>query len=227
MADTLVATPQKSELEPLLDALERLGHASRARSVGRMTCHGIPALDLIVAAAGHGKAQFALQTQYLVDRLGDIRALMCVGAGGSLADDLAPGHIVVGTTTVEHDYTLRFVPASLPSHEPSSALLNAVRTTADRSQLPFRVHFGPIASGDEDVVEPQRANELREATDALCVAWEGSGGARVAAFNELDFLELRAITDGADANASTSYRENLDRAMGNLGALLARWRSPE
>lgn len=227
MADTLVATPQKSELELLLDALERLGYTSRARSVGRMTCHGIPALDLIVAVAGHGKAQFALQTQYLVDRLDGVGSLMCVGAGGSLVDDLAPGHIVVGTTTVEHDYTLRFVPASLPSHEPSPALLNAVRTAADRTRLSFRVHFGRIASGDEDVVDPQRANEVREQTDAVCVAWEGSGGARVAAFNELNFLELRAITDGADADASTSYRENLDRAMGNVAELLARWKSPE
>lgn len=227
MAETLVAIPQESELKPLLGALERLGHPAHAESVGALTGHVVPSLDLMFAVAGHGKAQFALQTQYLVDRIEDINALMCVGSAGGLADGLTPGDVVIGTATIEHDYTERFVPTSLPCHEAGDPLLDAFRTAVQQSDFSFQVHVDRIASGDEDIVEPRRAEELREATGALCVAWEGSGGARVADFNDLDFLEVRSITDGADAHASTSFQENIEQAMANVGEVLVRWKSPE
>ena len=66
------------------------------------------------------------------------------------------------------------------------------------------------------------ANEPRIATGALCIAWEGSGAARVAAFNQLRFVELRSITDGADADAVTSFRDSLPRAMPNISQRLIR-----
>lgn len=84
------------------------------------------------------------------------------------------------------------------------------------------VHCGPIAGGDEDIIDRARANELRMATGALCIAWEGSGAARVAAFNQLRFVELRSITDGADADAVTSFRDDLQRAMPNISQRLIR-----
>lgn len=227
MADALIATPQDDELEPLLDAFHRLGHPSSARQVDLMSYHEMPSLDLLVATAGHGKAQFALQTQYLVDQIVDVRSLICVGAAGCLTDELALGDLVVGTATVEHDYKLRFVSASAPCHEPSSALLGAFRKTAGNQRFPFDVHFGRIASGDEDIIEPRRARELRQATSALCVAWEGSGGARVARFNGLGFLEVRGVTDGADKDAASSFHENVARAMSNVAELLIRWRPAE
>lgn len=225
MPDTLIATPQDDELEPLLDGLHRLGHPSSARQVGVLSCHEIPSLNVLVAVAGHGKAQFAVQTQYLVDRVGDIRSVICVGAAGCLTGELPSGDIVVGTATVEHDYKLRFVPASAPCHKPSAALLDGFRETARNHHFTFDVHFDRIASGDEDIVDPSRAKELREATGALCAAWEGSGGARMARFNGLGFLEVRSITDGADANAAASFHENVVRAMPNVAELLTRWKS--
>lgn len=225
MADTLIATPQVDELGPLLDGFHRLGHPSSDRQVGTMSCHAIPSLDLLVAVAGHGKAQFALQTQYVVDQTADVHSLICVGAAGRLTGNLTLGDLVVGTATVEHDYKLRFVPASAPCHEPSSALLDAFRETAGCHRFSFDVHFGRIASGDEDIVEPRRARELREATGALCVAWEGSGGARVARFNGLGFLEVRGVTDGADQDAASSFHENVARAMSNAAELLVCWKS--
>jgi hypothetical protein len=39
--------------------------------------------------------------------------------------------------------------------------------------FPFRVHFGAIASGDEDIIDADRRVEVLVATRALCVAWEG------------------------------------------------------
>lgn len=225
MARVLIASPQADELEPMLEAWERLGHSSEGRGLGRLQCHAFPSLNVLAAVAGHGKAQFALQTQYLVDRIDRVRCLVCVGAAGSLSEEVEPGDLVVGTSTVEHDYKLRFVEADPPEYAASEELLRQMRGVVRERSFPFDVHFCRIASGDEDIIDADRALELSEATDALCAAWEGIAGARVADFNRLEFLEVRGVTDAADADAPSSFRENLPVVMKNAARLLLRWRT--
>jgi nucleoside phosphorylase len=90
----------------------------------------------------------------------------------------------------------------------------------DRS---FRVHVGTIASGDEDIVDAARAAEVRAATGALCVAWEGSGGARAARVSGIGFCEIRGITDMADGQAAGHFHESLPTVMLHVGQLLLAW----
>lgn len=225
MAITLIAVPQRDELDALLGAWDDLGHPASARRVGDLRCHAIPSLGLLAAVGGHGKAQFAVQTQHLVDRAADVRSLVCAGAAGGLAEGVSCGDVVVATTTVEHDYRLRFVEADLPEHPACAALVERMRGVVRDLSPDFGVHFGRIASGDEDVVGPDRASELERTTGALCAAWEGSGGARVADFNGLDFLEVRGVTDGAGAQAAASFHENLPGVMANVARLLRGWRT--
>lgn len=223
MNKTLIAVPQVEEAKALLGGFRRRGHPSGPEQTGKLGYSAIPSLDMVVAVGGHGKAQFAVQTQYLIDQFPDVKRLFCVGAAGRLSDVLDFGDIVVGTATIEHDYKLRFVREPLPRHQPDATLLQEFRGTARANNFPFGVHFGPVASGDEDIVDLQRAGELRTATEAVCVAWEGSGGARAAEFNDLSFLEIRCITDSADPNAVASFHKNLDRVMPNIADLLIRW----
>ncbi len=225
MRRILVVTPQHEELEPFLRRLSVLGHMSSPVDVGRLGCFEVPSLGVVAAAGGHGKAQLALQSQYLIDRLGKLDAILCLGAAGSLSETLRLGDVVVGTTTVEHDYKLRFIRAPLPNHPATPSLLDEFRELAAAPSFGFRVYLGAIASGDEDVVDSARAAELRAATGALCVAWEGSGAARVAAFNALNFLEIRCITDGADPDASVSFHEHCSGVMPNAADLILRWLS--
>ena len=58
------------------------------------------------------------------------------------------------------------------------------------------------------------------ATGALCIAWEGSGAARVAAFNQLRYVKLCSITDGVDADAAPSFRDNRQRVMPKISQRL-------
>jgi adenosylhomocysteine nucleosidase len=180
---------------------------------------------MVVVIGGHGKTQFALQTQYLIDRSPDAHVLLCVGAAGSLTASVQLGDLVVGTHSVEHDYKLRFVHRPSPCHDADATLLQEFRETVRADPFRFRVQFGPIASGDEDIVDPVRAQELRVATAALCVAWEGSGGARVARFNGLRFLEIRGITDGADADAAASFHEHLVQVVPHVAELIIHWQA--
>jgi len=235
MPSVLVMTPQIEELTPLLAEWRAGGLEHAAANTGRMACISVPALDLLIAVGGNGKAQFALQSQHLIDRCPDARLLICAGAAGGLTTLVRPGDVVVATATVEHDYHERFVTEPLPRHESDSAVLHTFREivrsghlgSQDLHPFPFTVHFGPVASGDEDVVDEVRAVELREATGALCVAWEGSGGARAARFSGIPFVEVRAITDAADAQAPGAFRANLDRAMIHAARLLLAWRTAD
>ena len=92
-----------------------------------------------------------------------------------------------------------------------------------RPRLRFRVHFGAVASGDEDITGAERSRALYESTGALVVAWEGAGGARACAFSGVPFVEVRAVTDTADHHASPDYDANLEVAMNNLAAFITSW----
>jgi adenosylhomocysteine nucleosidase len=82
------------------------------------------------------------------------------------------------------------------------------------------VHYGIIASGDEDIVALERAQALHAQTQALAVAWEGAGVARACRFSGISSLEIRAITDTADHEAPAAFETNLRLAMENLGQFL-------
>jgi hypothetical protein len=79
----------------------------------------------------------------------------------------------------------------------------------------FTVHFGPIASGDEDIVTVERQQELHRRTGALVAAWEGAGGARACQFSARPFVEMRGVTDGVNSSAAADFRANLKTAMEN------------
>jgi adenosylhomocysteine nucleosidase len=84
------------------------------------------------------------------------------------------------------------------------------------------VQFGAIASGDEDIVGEARRSELRTSTGAIAVAWEGAGGARACQFSEVAFLEIRGITDIADANGPRDFAQHLATAMQNVALVVSR-----
>jgi adenosylhomocysteine nucleosidase len=149
--------------------------------------------------------------------------VICLGAAGALAADLAIGDVVVATETVEHDFTQRFSRRSLPRFAADPATIGGLRELP-LANLPFAVHFGIVASGDEDIIELERGATLREATEACAVAWEGAGGARACRFNEIPFIELRGITDTADHQASAHFAANLGPTMANIAELLVLWR---
>lgn len=220
---TLVVVPQREELEPLAAAFAALGHVDRAAGVGRLEATSFDALDLSLAVGGHGKAQFAVQTQYLLGLLPGVSTVICAGAAGALGADVQRGDVVVGTRTVEHDYTLRFSAEPVPVHPADRVALRHMRTVAAQFGQGLRLRFGAIASGDEDIVDADRARELRKETGALCVAWEGAGGARAARFSRRRFLEVRVITDSADDAAARDYRSSLGVVVPNLAAVLAAW----
>jgi adenosylhomocysteine nucleosidase len=214
----LVLAPLVDEWSILLKACEER-HPTEILTDLRLPCAYVPAWRMALARGGHGKTQCAVQAQYLIDRFPNAALVVCVGAAGSLDPNLSVGDVVVGTETVEHDYRLLFATRPLPRFRGDIATVARLREAAV-SLSGFRVAFDIIASGDEDVVSSSRAAEIRAQTGAVCVAWEGSGAARAAAFNDIGSLEIRGITDVADKEAPQDFRRNLPIAMGNVFRLL-------
>lgn len=215
----LILAPLAEEQAILLHAFERRCPMEVVEDLW-MPCVYLASWQALVALGGHGKAQSAVQAQYLIDCFVSAELVVCAGAAGSLQHDLTAGDVVIGTETVEYDYRLHFASRPLPrfpGHAPSLQRLRMA--TAGNSG--FRVAFGTIASGDEDVVSTERAVAIRAQTGALCAAWEGSGTARAATFSGLGSLEVRAITDSANKEAPNDFATHLPGAMSNLASVLA------
>ena len=225
MEQVLLITPLREEFELVTRSLHQYGYAFEEGYIGREKVLKFPELSATVAVGGHGKAQCAVQTQYLVDHHRGLDLVVCAGAGGSLAHHLAIGDVVVGTYTIEHDYNLRFALRPMPTFEGYKPALESIRQATSNLELPFSVRFGAVASGDEDIVMPERAQALAEQTQAICVAWEGAGVARASVFNNLAFIELRSVTDTADKLAPHDFNQNLELAMHNLSSLIRIWLS--
>ena len=218
----LIVTPMKEELDFLLQGCTKQGFCAESAMIGRLPVLQLPDLGVTLARGGLGKVQFAVQTQHLLDTCNDWDLIICAGAAGALADKVSVGDVVVATTTVEHDYNNKFNERALPKFDGAQAAIADLKSVS-QSVKAFSVHFGPIASGDEDVVETDRKRRIHESTGALAVAWEGAGGAKACAFSGVSFVEIRSVTDTADHNAPSDFEDNLGVAMSNLGTLIISW----
>lgn len=214
----LALIPTARERESLIAACDAAGAMSSATVVGPLTLTSFPALNLVVAPGGVGKAQFAVHTQYLLTRH-PWALVVCAGAAGALVDTLRIGDVVVGSETVEHDIVSRFGPPLLPRFPGAPAVLTHCAEELRHRCDPW-LQIGPIASGDEDVVDTERRASIRARTGALAAAWEGAGGARACAFSGVPFLEVRGITDSADAQAAASFRLNTPPVMARVAEVL-------
>jgi len=219
---TLIVLPLQAEIDQLSDALRASGLRLERTAAGRLDVVSLPEIGALIARGGHGKAQFALHTRHLLDHARHVDLVVCAGVAGALVEGIVVGDVVVGTRTIEHDFQRRFSPRPAPAFEGDAAAILSLRAV-DTRDAGFAVHFGDVASGDEDIVSVDRAQALRDATGALAVAWEGAGGARACAFSATPYLELRAVTDQANVEASSHFAQHLPLAMRNLATLLARW----
>jgi adenosylhomocysteine nucleosidase len=210
---TLIIFPLPEERQHFAAALSLSGAAVRASATDILH---VPDLDAALVLGGHGKTQFGIQTFHAISAHPLCRRVICAGAAGGLRPGLKLGDIIYGLQTLEHDYTLRFVSRPHPRFEAAPALAAVAKAQAGKQQS-----CGLILSGDEDIVDHARAQSLRDSFGADCVAWEGAGGARAAKFAGKDFIEVRAITDSADADAPTSFEESLPLAMASLAQSLS------
>ena len=133
----------KEELDLLLQGFAKRGFRAESSRTGRLSVVQLSDLRVTLAPGGLGKAQFALQTQHLLDTCRDWDVIICAGAAGALTDGVSIGDVVVATTTVEHDYNSKFNTRPLPKFDGAGTTIADLRSVSE-SLHSFRVHFGPI-----------------------------------------------------------------------------------
>ncbi|KAA3661341.1 MAG: acyltransferase [Chloroflexi bacterium] len=217
----LVIIPTQKEYDYFLASAKSEIHQFEQCSIGKVPVVRFPNIDIVVSCGGLGKVQFAIHTQYLIDQNPEWEFVICAGAAGALVDNLNIGDIVVATETVEHDIYNRFGPPLLPKFRGDETAVTHLKSLPLLNS--FQIHFGPIASGDEDVIDIKRKNEIQKLTNGLAVAWEGAGGARACVFNDVPFIEMRGISDGADSTASSDFENNLESVINNIATLFLCW----
>lgn len=215
----LIISPLEDEFNAVIETMNDHGLPTSETTVGRLNLRASNDGALLIAQGGLGKAQFALQTQHLLDRLGEIDLVVCAGTAGCLVDGLGPGDVVIGTETVEHDFNKKIFKSPQPRFAGHDASVRALRDRESGARFPFNVRFGPIASGDEAIVDSARRREVHDATGALAVAWEGAGCARACSFSDVPFLEIRGVSDLADDSAIDEFARNLPVAMRNVALI--------
>jgi adenosylhomocysteine nucleosidase len=220
---TAILTPLQEELTILVDELEQFGLQKREVQSGSLNIFEFSEVDLLVACGGHGKTQFGIQAQYLLCQIPPIQLLVCAGAAGALSNLLNVGDVIIATETVEHDYNLKFVSRPLPRFAGNPQVVKVLQNLPQTDSA-FSVYSGAIASGDEDIVDTARGQELKNLTDCIAVAWEGAGGARACRFSEKCYIELQGITDTANHQAAADFEANLVTAMTNLAQVIVQWR---
>lgn len=209
----LLICPLKSELKILLEQFKSKEYKFEIKRIGDLSYWNFPQLKLICAVGGRGKAQFAIQTQYLISNITNITQVITFGAGGSLTSTCKTFDLVVGNKCIEHDFKQHFKSEeTLPTFQADNKLIAKVNKFKAQN---FNVHIGTIASGDEDIIDTKRAQELAIKTGAIAVGWEGAGSARACLFNHIAHIEIRAITDNCQNNVPVDFCKNLPQAIKN------------
>lgn len=167
--------------------------------------------EVAVARCGVGKVNAALAVAALA--LAGVTHAVFTGVAGALDPHLRIGDIVVATDLVQHDVDVTALghPAVQLIDEPFSwacdpVLADRLADAAGRVAGPGRrVMRGRIASGDQFIAGPGRAETIRSRFGALCAEMEGAAFAQACHELGLPFAVVRIMSDTADDQAPDDF----------------------
>ncbi|WP_434310564.1 5'-methylthioadenosine/adenosylhomocysteine nucleosidase [Hominifimenecus sp. rT4P-3] len=216
MIGIIGAMPEEVEL--LYDAMEdKKGFSRAGLNIYQGMLKGVPAA---VTCAGVGKVNAAMCAQILISEY-KIAALINTGVAGGVAPDVHMGDIVISTDAMYHDFDTTALGTPLgqvtymeTSIFPADARLRALAADVCRRLLPEGAcHEGRIVSGDQFIQGKEKQRWLYETFHASCTEMEGAAIAHVAYCNQVPFLIIRSISDGADDDSSVDFETFKGKAI--------------
>lgn len=183
------------------------GHAGMEFLVGTLGT-----VEVVGVQAGIGKVNAAVCTQVMIDRF-EPEKIINVGVAGALNPELHVGDIVISTDAAQHDFDTTFFGdepgyiTGLPGvYMPADeALKNLASRAAERLGLRYR--RGRVVTGDQFVAAPEKKAYLVTQFQGDCTEMEGGAIAQTCQLNQVPFVIIRAISDGADDGAPMQYEE--------------------
>lgn len=200
--------------------------------------------QVVVGRSGVGKVNAAIAATLLIGHFNP-SAMFFSGTSGAIDQALRPGDVVIGTGTVQHDVgavtsggmvrlgvrngvTGAVDPLIVPAPE---VLLAAARRavagltlppieSADGKRTP-RILEGVIVTGDVFMSDTARRDEIRSSVGASAVEMEGAAMVQACRQFSVPCLVVRSITDRADGQAASSYKQFIAAASENAATLVA------
>lgn len=173
----------------------------------RGTLEGQPA---VVARCGVGKVFAALCAQTMILKYAP-DCIINTGVGGTLTTALSIGDVAVASTVVQYDMDTSPLgdPVGLISginviHFPADPMLmQSAAEVLTEQGLNYRT--GTIATGDRFLCDPVVKAQLNRDFGAIACEMEGGAIAHVCYVNQVPFLILRAISDGANDQSGMDF----------------------
>ena len=200
--------------------------------------------QVVVGRSGTGKVNAAIVATVLIGHFNP-SALFFSGTSGAIDQSLRPGDIVIGTGVIQHDVgalttggivrrglrnavTGEMDPLIVPAPD---ALLTTARSavkglalapieSSDGKWMP-RIVEGVIVTGDVFVSDAVKRDEFRSSFGGSAVEMEGAAMVQACRQFAVPCLVVRSITDRADGQATTSYKQFIAAASENAAALVA------
>lgn len=208
MLGIIGAMPEEVEL--LHEAMEDKKEFRRAGlGIYKGVIKGIP---VVVTCAGVGKVNAAMCAQILISEYG-VTTLINTGVAGGVAPGVHVGDVVISTDAMYHDFDTTALGTPLGqiaymenSIFPADPKLREMAVRACRGLLPdHSCHEGRVVSGDQFIQGKEKQTWIYETFDACCTEMEGAAIAHVAYCNQVPFLILRTISDGANEDSPMDF----------------------
>ncbi len=173
-------------------------------------CGFIENVMVCAAQCSPGKVNAALCAQAMLDNF-DIDAVINIGVGCSLDENVVIKNVVIATDVCEYDIDITAL------GEPLGFIngLNTIKIKTDaqlseklaRAAINYgeKIHRGTIASGDTFIADTALKEKLARRFGAICGEMEGGAIGHTCAANGVPFAVLRSISDGGDEKSQLDY----------------------
>ena len=166
--------------------------------------------EVVVAKCGIGKVFAAICAQTMIMRYKP-DVIINIGVAGGLSDKLKIGEIVIAESVVQHDMDT----TALGDEPGLLSDIGLVKIPADKnaaeaikaacSRLSLGYETGTVASGDQFISDEAAKERIKRLFAAKACEMEGAAIGQVCYVNNVPFGIIRAISDGANNDATLDF----------------------
>lgn len=183
---------------------------------------------VVAAVCGPGKVNAAACAEAMILKYNPTLVIN-TGVGGTLCNDLKIGDIAISSAVVQHDMD------TSPLGDPIGLIpaINKIEIEADKNYVcamenalvATNLNFkrGVIASGDQFINSTEKKDFITKTFNGICCEMEGASIGHICFLNDVPFVVLRAISDGADENSHMNYPEFCAMAAENTVKVLRKF----
>lgn len=169
--------------------------------------------EIVIAYSKIGKVNATITAATLIEKFG-CEQLLFSGVAGAVNDELMIGDLVYASKLAQHDLDISvfghpfgYVPEGAVYEAADTHLIAIAKEVADEKGI--KLKEGIIVTGDQFVCDTERKNWVKDTFQADALEMEGAAVGVTCNSLHVPFFILRAISDGADMDASFNFDEFL------------------